>query len=236
MSLQQQALGDLTNSTTDQKIKEIQGPQIIFDKEFLCMKSVKDEISTDQMTIQNIGTTTIYYEWRKVERGDYIEAKNSDGIQRFFGITIRNKLLPKESKTFTFSFRSTIPGIFNEEWEILTEPQCLQPLKVLTLNGISIEKETELEEIDAMDLEVAKVNQKNFINEVMQDLLDKVRTPTPPLKNLMDEDETEDTDDKNKEEKEVEEEEVEEEEVKEEKLNEETIDDYQENQEEKDIK
>lgn len=100
-----------------------QGPNLVFDKEFLCMKSVKDEISTDQVTIQNVGTTTIYYEWRKVERGDYIEAKNSDGIQRFFGITIRNKLLPQESKTFTFSFRSEKPGMYFEEWEILTEPQ-----------------------------------------------------------------------------------------------------------------
>lgn len=145
------------------------------------MKSVKDEISTDQVTIRNIGTTTIYYEWRKVQRGDYIEAKHSDGVQRFYGITIRNKLLPKESKTFTFSFRSTVPGMFFEEWEILTEPRCLQPLKILTLNGISIEEETDLREIDRLDDEVSNINEKNYFKEIMDDIIDRVRTPTPSL-------------------------------------------------------
>ena len=193
MSLNQdQVLADLSNSTSTQvQVKEVTGPQIVFDKQFLCMKSVGDEISTDQVTVRNVGTATIYYEWRKVERGDYIEAKNSDGIQRFFGITIRNKLLPKESKTFTFSFRSTKIGMFFEEWRILTEPHCLEPLPVITLNGVSIEEETELNEIDAMDAEVARVNQKNFIDEVMQDLVDRVRTPTPPLPNLLEEKEYE---------------------------------------------
>lgn len=161
--------------------REIVGPQLVFDKEFLCMKSLGDQISKDQVTITNMGTTTIYYDWRKVERGDYIEAKRSDGVQRFFGITIRNKLLPKESKTFTFSFRSTIPGMFFEEWEIITEPVCLQPLKVLTLNGISIEEETEIDELQRFDKEVGEINQNHFIDEIVDDIIDRVRTPTPPL-------------------------------------------------------
>lgn len=61
-----------TNATN---IKGVNGPQIVFDKEFLCMKSVNDEISTDQVKITNVGSTTIYFVWKKVERGDYIPAK-----------------------------------------------------------------------------------------------------------------------------------------------------------------
>lgn len=182
---QNQVLADMANAPIERSsMQNIVGPQIVFDKHFLCMKSVKDEISTDQVTISNAGTATIYYEWRKVERNDHIEAKNSDGIQRFFGITIRNKLLPKETKTFTFSFRSTKPGMFFEEWEILTEPSCLEPIQKLTLNGVSIEPETDLDEIDRLDNEVFKINQTNFFNEIMLDILDGVRTPTPPLPNM----------------------------------------------------
>jgi hypothetical protein len=166
--------------------KSSTGPQLVYDKEFLCMKSVKSEISKDHVTITNVGTTTIYYEWRKVKRGDYIDAKHSDGIQRFFGITIRNKLLPKESKTFTFSFRSTLPGIFFEEWEVITEPMCIQPLKMLTLNGISIEEETDVVEIERLDSEVAQINEKNFFSEIMDDIVDRVRSPTPPLPDMDD--------------------------------------------------
>ena len=55
--------------------KNITGPQIVFDKEYLCMKSLNDEISTDQVKITNVGSTTIYFVWKKVERGDYIPAK-----------------------------------------------------------------------------------------------------------------------------------------------------------------
>ena len=172
---------DIQSRKHSKDLTDLVGPQLMFDKEFLCMKSVRDEISKDHVTITNVGTTTIYYEWRKVERHDYIEAKRSDGVQRFFGITIRNKLLPKESKTFTFSFRSISPGMFFEEWEIVTEPVCLQPLKLLTLNGISIEEETDVVEIERMDNEVAGINEKNFFSEIMDDIVDRVRTPTPPL-------------------------------------------------------
>jgi len=66
---------------------------------------------------------------------------NSDEVQRFFWNHSKNKLLPKESKTYTISFRSTIHGMFFEEYEIITEPACLTPLKVLTLNGISVQQE-----------------------------------------------------------------------------------------------
>ena len=145
------------------------------------MKSKCDQISQDQVTLTNVGTATIYYEWRKVERGDYIEAKKSDGVERFFGITIRNKLLPKETKTFTFSFRSEELGIYFEEWEVVTEPALIKPLKVLSLTGISIQDQTHIKAIENYDEEVAFVNQNRFFDEIMNDVIDRVRTPTPPL-------------------------------------------------------
>ena len=36
------------------------------------------------MVVSNVGTTTVTYDWRKVNRADYIQSKNSDGVQRFF--------------------------------------------------------------------------------------------------------------------------------------------------------
>jgi len=32
------------------------------------------------VVLKNTGTTTVTYEWKKIERGDFIQAKNSDGI------------------------------------------------------------------------------------------------------------------------------------------------------------
>ena len=34
--------------------------------------------------VKNTGSTTVTYEWKKVQRQDFIPSKRSDGIQRFY--------------------------------------------------------------------------------------------------------------------------------------------------------
>ena len=112
------------------------GPQVAFDKAYLCMMTEVCKIKQDQgkllektnqkryfsVILKNTGTTTVTYEWKKIIRGDYIKSKNSDGIQRFYCHYPRDILKPGEAKTFIFSFKSEKPGMFNEEWELLMEP------------------------------------------------------------------------------------------------------------------
>ncbi len=74
------------------------------------------------VVLKNTGTTTVTYEWKRIERGDFIQSKHSDGIQRFYCHYTRDTLKPGESKSFIFSFKSEKAGIFKEEWELLTEP------------------------------------------------------------------------------------------------------------------
>ena len=91
------------------------------------------------VVVKNHGSTTITYEWKKVQRGDHIAAKKSDFLQRFYCHYPRSILKPGESKTFTFSFRSEKVGMFNEEWELLTEPLLINSLPMLSLSGISLQ-------------------------------------------------------------------------------------------------
>ena len=115
------------------------------------MHTEKGKNQQDSVVVRNSGTTAVYYEWRKVNRPDYILAKHSDGVQRFFCHYPRSHLLPNEEKVFTFSFRSVRPGMYNEEWELLTEPPLNQQLPVLSISGTAIEDETDLEELAAFD-------------------------------------------------------------------------------------
>ena len=47
-------------------------------------------------------------------------------------------LKPMESKTFTFSFRSADkPGMFFEEWELITDPQTYHKLPSFYLSGMA---------------------------------------------------------------------------------------------------
>lgn len=121
-----------------------------------------------------------------MKRTDYIEAKNSDGVQRFYCHYPRNKLLPGQEKVFTFSFRSTNLGIFNEEWELLTEPALLTPLPVLSMSGIAIEDETDLAELAALDAELETQDNNHMYEEILEDIVDAVKSPTPPLPNMED--------------------------------------------------
>ena len=74
--------------------------------------------------------------------------------------------------------------MFFEEYEIITEPACLTPLKVLTLNGISVQQEWDVNEFDRFDSEVAAITNKNFFDEIVTDIVAGVRTPTPPLPDM----------------------------------------------------
>ena len=98
--------------------------------------------------MKNHGSTTVTYEWKKVQRGDHIASKKSDFLQRFFCHYPRCILKPGESKTFIFSFRSKKVGMFNEEWELLTEPQLTNSLPVLSLSGIALQPDLYAEKRD----------------------------------------------------------------------------------------
>jgi hypothetical protein len=50
----------------------------------------------------------------------------------------RSILKPGEEKSFVFSFKSDKVGIFNEEWEILTEPALQNSLPNLSLCGVGV--------------------------------------------------------------------------------------------------
>ena len=106
--------------------------------------------------MKNTGTTTVTYEWKKIERGDFIASKNSDGVQRFYCHYPRDSLKPGESKTFIFSFRSDKPGMFNEEWELLTEPQLLEPAPLLYISGMAIQDDEYLEKRDVLNHKFAE--------------------------------------------------------------------------------
>jgi hypothetical protein len=127
--------------------------------------------------MKNTGSTTVTYEWKKIIRGDYIPSKNSDGIQRFYCHYPRDILKPGESKTYIFSFRSEKPGMFNEEWELLTEPQLLETAPLLNLSGMAtkadeyIEKRQQLNDVFGRELEKKKTQ---ALSEV------EARALTPP--------------------------------------------------------
>lgn len=98
-------------------------------------------------------------------------------MQRFYCHYTRDTLKPGESKPFIFSFRSEKPGMFNEEWELLTEPQLLEPAPILNLSGMAIKADDYVEARrslnDKFESQLARQASQDIVDEVIGD----VRTP-----------------------------------------------------------
>ena len=78
-------------------------------------------------------------------------------MQRFFCHYPRAILKPGEEKRFTFSFKSCKIGMFNEEFELLTEPLLQNPLSIVSLSGICTKED------------VLKPKRQNFWNQYMNE-------------------------------------------------------------------
>lgn len=54
------------------------------DKSNLFFRTVPNKICFDKLILKNIGTTCVYFKWRKKAKNFNISEKKSDGIDRFF--------------------------------------------------------------------------------------------------------------------------------------------------------
>ena len=136
--------------------------------------------------VTNHGSTTITYEWKKVQRGDHIMSKRSDFLQRFYCHYPRSILKPGESKTFIFSFRSEKVGMFNEEWELLTEPLLMNSLPVLSLSGISLQPDEYSQRRDQFWQQFETTFVKRDARETVFEIVDRIKTPEQEEPDLRD--------------------------------------------------
>ncbi|RNA42556.1 MYCBP-associated -like isoform X4 [Brachionus plicatilis] len=91
--------------------------------------------------ILNIGTTSIYYDWRKLPDLNPFEMNNQK-VQRFYFDTRSNVIMPGDSLKMHIVFKSNIGGIFTERWEFVTHPRLLSAASlVLTLRGVAVQED-----------------------------------------------------------------------------------------------
>jgi hypothetical protein len=86
-------------------------------------------------------------------------------------------LKPGETKTFIFSFRSEKPGIFSEEWELLTEPQLLEPVPVLNLSGMAVKEDEHVNGRQSLNERFEKELVHQASGDIVQEVVGEVRTP-----------------------------------------------------------
>ena len=87
---------------------------------------------------------------------------------------------------FSFSFKSSVQGVFYEEWEIKTEPFCLYDLERVKFTGMASGEdkyqEKRKEFLQRKDQEL----KDQRIAEMVNDILENVKTPVQEGEDLSD--------------------------------------------------
>ncbi|EGR28464.1 mycbp associated protein, putative, partial [Ichthyophthirius multifiliis] len=171
----------------EEYIPQVQGPQIEMDQYDVSFIINTGLVAFDSVQVRNIGTASIYYEWKRIENEKQHSVSLQDPEQKFFCHHEQNVIKPGQQKKFIFSFMSKLTGTFYEEWEFKCEPPNQNQVKNLKLSGHSID----VDNLKNWRGNFDENNYKQFLyksmGEVIEDILGNVRTPTPPLPDLKNE-------------------------------------------------
>ncbi|XP_071490212.1 MYCBP-associated protein-like [Diadema antillarum] len=134
--------------------------------------------TTSHLELVNEGTTTIYYDWKKIPKLNPFEGCSTPRIQRFYFNTSSGVLLPGESLRFPFVFKSPNAGIFSETWQLETRPVvCGGGALQITLRGVALQEDKNLKQRREIENELFAKQAQVAVRRILDELVDGVRTP-----------------------------------------------------------
>jgi len=137
--------------------------------------------SFNSINITNDGTSAVYYSWKKIPMKDPFGIKKIRPLHRFF-FDIRNGvILPNSSINIPITFISPNAGIFLETWVLETQPILCggEPISII-LRGVATEEDMLAKERKELEEELQRRQQSTFVKELVEEILNGVRTPPRP--------------------------------------------------------
>ncbi|XP_074657573.1 MYCBP-associated protein-like isoform X3 [Tubulanus polymorphus] len=129
------------------------------------------------LDIVNNGTTTIYYDWKSIEKTNPFDIVNAK-VQRFYFDTSPGVILPGDSLKFPFIFKSPNAGVFTEQWQFQTKPVvCGGASLIVTLRGIALQEDKYKEKRIELETELAGKQATQVVSHILDELLDGIKTP-----------------------------------------------------------
>eukprot|EP00076_Gallus_gallus_P027619 XP_015150978.1 radical S-adenosyl methionine domain-containing protein 1, mitochondrial isoform X5 [Gallus gallus] len=146
----------------------------------LTFETVVGEKAESFLTVSNDGTAAVWYNWRRLlQQIPSREAMRMRMRMRCFYFDARpGVILPGETRTFFFLFKSERAGIFSECWEFRTHPLLLGgALLQVTLWGIAVSEDKLADLREKLEADVAAQEGAAIVEETLKDLLVQIRTP-----------------------------------------------------------
>jgi len=147
----------------------------------LLFESSIGESSSSSVDMTNNGTTAVHYLWRKPSESDCFGLKRNKPIKRFYFNICNGIILPGETKTIPFFFKSLNAGIFKETWLLETRPVLLAGKKIeVILKGVATKEDDFAEERKLIEKNLLNRQNKQMIDRIVKDILLGIETPPRP--------------------------------------------------------
>ncbi|XP_036196206.1 MYCBP-associated protein isoform X1 [Myotis myotis] len=144
----------------------------------LTFETVEREKTSSELTVVNNGTVAIWYDWRRQVQPDAFQDLKRDRTQQFYFNNREGVILPRETKTFTFFFKSVNAGIFREFWEFGTHPTLLGGAVLqVNLHAVSLAQDIYRDERTLLEKELASHEAVTIAQSILQELLGGILTP-----------------------------------------------------------
>lgn len=141
------------------------------------------EAVTVNLDLVNSGTTALYYSWEQIPNPNPLGTILHEGIQRFYFDMEGGVLLPGQSFSFPFMFKSAKAGIFTEKWLLCTGPMLAggRPICIV-LKGIACQEDQYEKQRMEIDVKLNHRQATRMARQVVKRLVNSIRTPpvTPP--------------------------------------------------------
>ncbi|NXW36728.1 MYBPP protein, partial [Phaetusa simplex] len=147
----------------------------------LTFEALVGEKAESSLMVSNDGTTAVWYDWMRLPQK--IPSREKKGIRMpCFYFDIRSGvLLPRETRKFSFIFKSESAGIFSESWEFRTHPLLLGgALLQVTLWGIAVYEDMFADLREKLETDLAAREGAAIVEEYLKKHLvqpPRVRTP-----------------------------------------------------------
>ncbi|XP_058531915.1 MYCBP-associated protein isoform X2 [Ochotona princeps] len=146
----------------------------------LTFETLEGEKTSSELTVVNNGTVAIWYDWRRWPQLDAFQSVKRNRGQRFYFDNRQGVILPRETKNFTFFFKSLNAGIFRESWEFGTHPILLGGAVLqVNLHAISLAQDTLRDERKLLEKKLAAHEAVSIAKSLLPELLMGVLTPEP---------------------------------------------------------
>ncbi|XP_073444151.1 MYCBP-associated protein isoform X4 [Dendrobates tinctorius] len=148
----------------------------------ITFEALAGEKASSVLEVVNNGSAAVWYEWRRLPHATSLGDRHKEPrVQHFYFNTNAGVILPGETQTFSFYFKSLTAGIFSESWEFCTHPVLLAGALIqVSLWGISLYEDKTAPLREALERELESREALYIAQKMVQEIVDGVRSPERP--------------------------------------------------------